>query len=300
MISRIDALHGALVADAASMGLHWMYDHEQLDCIEATGDVLFRHPDANVYEGHKAYFAHAAKRVGDYSQYGESANITAMLLASLMAAGDEYSTNKHREKFFSTFGPCGSYHGFADKPTKALIAKMITEGDDIPDKSGSDDDQMPALCVVPAVFAYECTDEVLSAAVSVTSINAMAIDGAKVLKNCLHLIATGVSLQQALKQSADTANNELKTLLLEAIDKPYDPRAAATHFGLPCHMTQGLPIAWHLLQHAEDYESVVRDNVRCGGDCCGRAMAVGSIAGLVFGVPDDMKRKVSDAGLWTK
>ncbi len=293
MISRIDALHGALVADAASMGLHWMYDHKQLDCIEATGDVLFRHPESNVYDGHKAYFAHAAKRVGDYSQYGTAANLTARLIAS----NGKYDTNKHREQFFSTFGPCGSYHGFADKPTKALIARMITEGDNIPDKSGSDDDQLPALCVVPGVFTYECTEDELIAAVSVTSTNAMAIDGARVLGHCLQLIASGEPLQQALKLAADTANDELKTLLVEAMDKPYDPRAVATHFGLPCHMTQGLPIAWHLLQNAADYESVIRENVRCGGDCCGRAMAVGSIAGLVFGVPDDMKRKVDDSSL---
>ncbi|MBX2836095.1 MAG: ADP-ribosylglycohydrolase family protein [Gammaproteobacteria bacterium] len=293
MVNRIDALHGALVADAASMGLHWMYDHKQLDKIEQTGELLFRQPDANLYAGQKAYFAHAAKRCGEYSQYGQSLRITAQLLTNL----DKYDTHKHREKFFETFGPCGSYHGFADKPTKALIARMIIEGDSIPDQSGSDDDQMPALCVVPAVFSNECGEDELTAAVSVTSTNAMAIDGARVLYSCLNHISSGLPLQQALKQAADSANEELKILLLEAIGKQYDPRGVATHFGLPCHMTQGLPIAWHLLQYTTDYESVIRENVRCGGDCCGRAMAVGSIAGLVFGVPDDMKRKVRDLSL---
>ncbi|MBX2886988.1 MAG: ADP-ribosylglycohydrolase family protein [Granulosicoccus sp.] len=292
-MNRIDALHGALVADAAAMGLHWVYDHQQLDNIEGTGELLFRQPDSNVYEGQKAYFAHAAKRCGDYSQYGEAARIT----AELITTNGGYTTTEHREKFFKTFGPCGSYHGFADKPTKALIARMITEGDNISDQSGSDDDQMPALCVVPAVFNHECGEDVLKAAVSVTSTNPMAMDGASVLHNCLNLITAGVPLQKALKQSIDNADKELKALLVEAMDKPYDPRAVASHFGLPCHMTQGLPIAWHLLLHATDYESVVRENVRCGGDCCGRAMAVGSIAGLVFGVPKELKIKVNDSSL---
>ncbi|MBX2838245.1 MAG: ADP-ribosylglycohydrolase family protein [Gammaproteobacteria bacterium] len=292
-MNRIDALHGALAADAASMGLHWMYDHQQLDAIEAGGDVLFRQPDANAYDGKKAYFAHAAKRSGDYSQYGQSASIAAKVIATHGA----YDTNQHRALFFDTFGPCGSYHGFADKPTKALIAKMIVEGDAISDQSGSDDDQLPALSVVPALFFNACDENDLTAAVSVTSTNATAIEGAQVLHRCLSLINSGESLQSALKTSAENANGELQPLLQEAIDRPYDFRAAAIHFGLPCHMTQGLPIAWHLLYHASDFESVVRDNVRCGGDCCGRAMAVGSIAGLVFGVPVNIKRRVNDASL---
>ena len=45
---------------------------------------------------------------------------------------------------------------------------------------------------------------------------------------------------------------------------------------------------WHLLKHGEDFESVVRDNIRCGGDHCGRALAAGAIAGYAFGVPDTL------------
>ena len=92
-----DALDGALVADAATMGLHWMYDQEQIKKIEATGDVLFRQPDAASYEGQKAYFAHAAKKVGEQSQYGQSV----LVVDDIMQAHGKYSVAEHQKHFFN-------------------------------------------------------------------------------------------------------------------------------------------------------------------------------------------------------
>ena len=40
-MNKNDAITGALVADAAGMGLHWLYDQEQIKLVESTGDILF-------------------------------------------------------------------------------------------------------------------------------------------------------------------------------------------------------------------------------------------------------------------
>lgn len=286
---RIDALYGALVADAATMGLHWLYDQDHIAIIEQSGDILFRQPDANNYEGVKSYFAHSVKKLGDYSQYGESV----LLIAKVIKRSGKYDIRTHQQLFFNTFGPCGSYHGFADRPTKALIARMIKDPDNLPLASGSDDDQLPALCSVPALFANKSTEEAITNAVSVTSIHKDAVNGAQVLNECLNRLQSGESLVEALTHSASGANTTLSKLLHEAMNQPqYRPLETAQQFGLACHMLQGLPLAWHLLQHAESFESVVRDNIRCGGDNCGRSMAIGSIAGLAFGVPEKLKIKV--------
>jgi len=290
---RVNAVIGALVADAATMGMHWIYDQEHIREIEKTGDLLFRQPDSNLYEGVKSYFAHGEKSVGDFSQYGESVRVVAQVIAQ----NGKYNVNEHQQLFFRTFGPCGSYHGFADRPTKALVARIIIDAENLVDASGSDDDQMPALCSVPALFASEASDDEVEKAVSVTSINQLAISGALVLNDCLKRVQSGESLPDALKYSAAKAEPHLAKQLQEAIDqREYRPLETALNFGMPCHMGQGLPVVWHLLQHANNFESVVRDNIRCGGDSCGRSVAVGSIAGLVFGVPDELQARVRN--LW--
>ena len=288
--SRYQSLIGALVADAATMGLHWMYDQGHIETISKSGDVLFRQPDANNYKNRKSYFAHAAKSVGQNSQYGECVRV----VAQVIRADGQYSTSAHRDFFLQTFGPCGSYHGFADRPTKALVAKIILEGDDIADASGSDDDQLPALCSIPALFAYDQGSDSVEKAVSVTSINTEAIGGARALYNCLQRLHDGEGLAEALTASASCAEPALSKLLIEALSKStYDPLGVANHFGMPCHIKQGLPVAWHILKHASDFESAVRDNIRCGGDSCGRSMAVGSVAAFVFGVPNEMEVMLS-------
>lgn len=280
----IDALNGALVSDAACMGLHWMYDQDQLKAIESTGDLLFRAPDKRAFENQKAFFAHAAKQAGELSHYGESARIVAQL-----ALDDAYSTANHRQAFAASFGPCGSYEGYADRPTKALIAKIILEDSELQDPSGTSDDQMPALCVVPGLFAAGAQMDTIQEAAGVISTHEHIAEGVTAIVTCLQTLQQGQSLQRALRKSIEVSTGELANKLEEALDWPGEnPLEVAEHFGLACKVYMGLPVAWYLLKHAEDFESLVRDNIRCGGDTCGRSMILGAIAGFAMGIPPSM------------
>lgn len=287
-MNRSDALTGALVADAASMGLHWLYDQEQIETVSASGDILFRQPDAAVYVDKRGYFAHANRRTGELSHYGESARIVGQL-----ASEGEYDASQHRQRFFDAFGPCGHYAGYADRPTKFLIAKIINEGDDIADPTGMDDNQMPALCVVPGLFAFSHSAQTINNAAQVISVNKDVVAAAGAVYQCLELIAEGQPLTEALRLSAAAMEGEVARLMKDALAiEQYQPLETAQRFGLACYVEHSLPVIWHLLNHASDFESVVRDNIRCGGDNCGRSMALGAIAGLAFSVPDAMLARV--------
>lgn len=289
-MGRNDAIAGTLVADAASMGLHWLYDQEQIKTIYTSGDVLFRQPDAAVYKDKKGFFAHGVRHTGELSHYGESARI-----AGQLAADGLYETIEHRQRFFEAFGPCGQYHGYADRPTKMLIARMLIEGDEITEPTGMDDNQMPALCVVPGLFSFEQSAETVSSAVQVISTNSDVVAGASAIYHCLDLVAQGKPLSEALHTSADSMNGPVGKLMQDALAiEHYQPLETAQRFGLACYVEHALPVVWHLLNHAKDFESVVRDNILCGGDNCGRSMALGAIAGLAFGVPDSMIERMSD------
>ncbi len=290
-MNRNNALAGVLVADAAAMGLHWLYDQEQIQLVEKTGDILFRAPDGNHFKDKRGFFAHAGKRAGDLSHYGESARIVGQLVAD-----GTYTTEAHRQIFLETFGPCGSYAGYADRPTKALVAKMLTDADKLSDPSGMDDNQMPALCSLAGLFAAQLPSDRVKPAVEVISVNADVLSGAHAVYRCMELVAQGVALPQALQRSADATDGPIGDLLQQALTLETDqPLEAATHFGLACYVEHALPVTWYLLRHAVDFESVVRDNIRCGGDCCGRSMALGAIAGLAFDIPATMIARMANA-----
>lgn len=288
-MNRNDAVIGALVADAAGMGLHWLYDQEQIKSIESTGSLLFRHPEHAVYENKRGAFVHGARHAGQLTHYGESARIVASI-----AKDQSYSVSLHQKEFMAAFGPCGAYHGYADRPTKHLIARMLLDGDELGNPSGMEDDQMPGVCVVPGLFAADVPVSKTLEAARVISTHADVLRAAAAVHSVLSQLITGTPLNAALATSAEAVDGELGEQMRKALQSNvYEPLESAREFGLACYVRHAMPLCWYLLNHASDYESTVRDNIRCGGDCCGRSMALGSIAGLAFGVPDAMQKKTA-------
>ncbi|MEK7844296.1 MAG: ADP-ribosylglycohydrolase family protein, partial [Pseudomonadota bacterium] len=54
----VAAILGALIADSASLGLHWLYDPKRIARIEQAKGLVFLQPDANDYAETQGYFAH--------------------------------------------------------------------------------------------------------------------------------------------------------------------------------------------------------------------------------------------------
>ena len=105
-----NAILGALVADAAALGLHWIYDQDRVR--EVAGNTPeFREPDASAYEGVPSFFAHGKKRAGDLSQYGEQALV---LLRSLVDNDGQLDAAHYERRFRDHFGPGGEYVGYID------------------------------------------------------------------------------------------------------------------------------------------------------------------------------------------
>ena len=114
------AILGALVADAASLGLHWLYDQARIREV-APEAPEFRFPTPADYEGVTGYYAHGNKRVGDLSHYGEQAMV---LLRSLAANNSRYDKTHYEDLFREHFGYGGEYVGYIDHPTRDTLYNL--------------------------------------------------------------------------------------------------------------------------------------------------------------------------------
>jgi len=115
-------LVGAAVADAASMGLHWIYAQPRVR--RAGGDTPeFTEPDPANYEGVPSYFAHAGRHAGDFSMYGESLMV---VLRSISEHG-EFDWQHYAQAFQGHFGFGGGYVGYIDTPTRETLVNMILQ-----------------------------------------------------------------------------------------------------------------------------------------------------------------------------
>ncbi|MDP7450943.1 MAG: ADP-ribosylglycohydrolase family protein [Arenicellales bacterium] len=117
---------GAFVADAATMGFHWMYSQRRISEL-APDQPEFRQPDEEDYDGNVGYFAHGKKRAGELSQYGEQMQV---MLTSLAENDGHYNKQHYQEQFRLHFGYGGDFRGYIDRPTRQTLDRIYRDESD--------------------------------------------------------------------------------------------------------------------------------------------------------------------------
>jgi hypothetical protein len=274
---------GALVADSAALGLHWIYDSDRIAEIEAARGprgLVFLQPEEANYAGGKGYFAHGGKASGESSAYGE----ICLLMLKHLAKHGRFNRVEYQSEYRACFGPGGKYVGYIDSPTRLTLRTLLPlEPADFPATSGADDDQHPSLAAIPSlVVAHTGTlDELMpriDEVVRITNNNETAVTAAQCSAAALFNLLQGMTMTQALTEALPFAGSVLRPLLEEALSMPEpDSVSAAARFGPACHVTEGLPVVFHIAQTASDYRSAVEANIRAGGDSCGRSIMLGDL-----------------------
>ena len=274
------AILGALVADSAALGLHWLYDPVRIAEIEATRGLVFLQPEADNYAGAKGYFAHGGRSPGDSTGYGE----VCLLMLEHLAKHGTFNRTGYQTEYRAHFGPGATFTGYIDSPTRLTLRTLLSlEPAEFPAASGADDDQHPALAALPALVATHAgTLEELMARVEevvrVTNNNVKAVTAAQCSAAALFEVLHGMPIAQALANALPFAGNTLGPLLEEALAIPtLDSVGVAKHFGMACHVAEGLPVIFHIARHATDYRIAIESNIRAGGDNCGRSIMLGAM-----------------------
>jgi len=277
---RVAAILGALIADSAALGLHWLYDSERIAQIEKIKGLVFLQPDANDYADTSGYFAHGNKSAGDSSGYGE----ICLLLLRHFAQHGQFNRVAYQTEYRSHFGPGGAYIGYVDSPTRQTLQTLLPlKPEDFPENSGADDDQFAALATIPVVVAMhtgsqESLKVKIDQVVRLTNHNDTAVAAAQYAGCVLLEVLSGKSINQAFTSALPHAGEKLTPLLEEVLQtRVFDSAAVAKRFGSACHVLEGLPVIAHIAQHVPNYRTAIEENIRIGGDSCGRAIMLGAI-----------------------
>ncbi|MDA3950660.1 MAG: ADP-ribosylglycohydrolase family protein [Spirochaeta sp.] len=117
-------VEGACIADAAALGLHWIYAQPKIRRA-APDKPEFLEPDPANYEGVPAYFAHGKRHAGDLSMYGEGVLVA---LRSVAETGT-FDWQHYARAFGEHFGFGGEYVGYIDTPTRITLINRIKQGE---------------------------------------------------------------------------------------------------------------------------------------------------------------------------
>lgn len=279
--SRVAAILGGLIADSASLGLHWLYDTDRIAQIEqAVDELAFLKSNADHYADTSGYFVHGHKPVGDSSGYGE----LCLLMLKHIAQHKKFDRVLYQTEYRAHFGPGGAFVGFIDTATRLTLRALLPLApEEFEAQSGADDDQFAALAMLPALvasFQQSRSDlmRLVEQVVRITNNNDMAVAAAQYAATVLFEVIHDKPMKQALHDALPLANEQLRSLLTQALSaEKLDSVAMAKQFGSACHVTQGLPIIVHIAQHAKDYREAIEANIRAGGDNCGRSVMLGAI-----------------------
>ena len=116
---------GALVADAAAMGFHWMYDQDKIKNLGGDAPEFFDPETSSKYYTRspelESTFVHAGRKPGDMTQYGEQLLV---MIKALAKNDGQLIQADYEHEFKKFFGPGGFWVGYIDRPTGRVLYNL--------------------------------------------------------------------------------------------------------------------------------------------------------------------------------
>ncbi|KAG6620404.1 ADP-ribosylation/Crystallin J1 [Phytophthora cinnamomi] len=288
------AVTGGFVADAATMGLHWIYDGDKMKQLaEARGEVgpEFYEPPSCPFYSYES---------GALSPYGAE---ILPLLENVAARGEfvaeEFATMSYRT--------AKAYTGYLNGVFKEMVAKGDT-GKKYPELASPSKDFHGGI-KAPVLVARYFEDMPLllqktREAVRVHEIGREAENAAVATALLIQQVVEGASVADAISAltSNEAVDADTRASIQQAIDavkaKNFpDATAAIAHFGKACPLPGVLQGSVFVLLTSGGYVEALRANILAGGDSCSRAIVIGAVTAAAQGgdaIPAEWKQKTKD------
>ncbi|TMW60403.1 hypothetical protein Poli38472_000445 [Pythium oligandrum] len=287
------AVVGGFVADAASMGLHWIYDPDKMkELVSAAPHPEFHEPPACPFYQYES---------GVLSPYGDE---VLPLLEDVATRGafvpEEFALVSYRA--------AKAYKGRLNH----VFRELVTKGDagaTYPNLATESKDLHGGIKVPVLVAKYLDDVSTLVAktkeATKVHQIGDEAEEAAVASALLLHQIVHGVSIREAVASltTNDQVGSTTRATVQEVLDavakKEFaDATAAIDKYGKSCGLPGVLKGSLFVLLTSNGYVDAVRANMVAGGDNCSRSILIGACAaaaavteGAMDPVPAEWKHK---------
>lgn len=274
------AVLGAFVADALSLGVHWVYN---------TGVIDKKFGRVERYYDPLTSF-HKGKKAGDFTHYGDQM----LVLLETLDKEKGFDATRFAQSWRDFFS---DYTGYFDKATKATLENM-DNGRDLTQSASASDDLAGASRMAPLVGVYgDNLNQLVRAARSQTAIthgDERVIASADFFARTIFAILNGKEPVPAMEAALNEqfAESEIAPLVRMGLQsKDRDTRETIAEFGQMCSVEVGLPGAVHLVaRHSGDFKTAMVENVMAGGDSSARGMLAGMVLAAAHGmdaIPDE-------------
>lgn len=280
----------ALLGNAATLGIHWIYDPIYLANLAKKESLFFRKQNKKMYEeAQPSYYAYPLAEVGDVTSQG----MFLFWLTEALKTNPNFSREAYGELIYSHIRPGGDYAGYIETYGHKLIIntlnqKMKLSLPTIP----MDDDHL--IGFIPYIATKQLGLP-----------NQRAWDLAQLFTTkeeypaCYEMfdaIIEGLnktSMQQAIQQAMVKAPRRFAVQLKKALEMTDTVAFVKDYAGTACAINQSVPIIVHLLFHSKDLKDAWQGNALISGAIAERAMLLTMVMGIKDPASKELMQRLS-------
>ena len=279
-----------LVANAATLGIHWIYDYKYLETLAKKESLLFMKQERVHFEAaENSYYSYPNSEVGDVTVQGD----ILIWLYEAMKDNPNLSQKDYSKLLYQQFKPGGTYSGYVESYAKkhviTILAKSINL--DVPKLEVMDDH---LVGFVPYLVCKEL-DLSIEKAWELTNVYSQDKDYYQYFKMFDALFASlpKLGLKKAIEEAIHLGPAKYQTALMKAIEMSDANKFIEQYSGRACAIKFSIPLIIHILYHTNSYEEAVSYNAPLGGAVSDRNTMIGAISAQVSKVPEDWLEKTA-------
>ncbi|MCF7924816.1 MAG: ADP-ribosylglycohydrolase family protein [Candidatus Izimaplasma sp.] len=280
----------ALTANAAGLGIHWIYDHDYLKELSKKQSLLFMKQEKEHFDkARPSFYVYPDAEVGDVSVQGE---ILKWLFKALKE-NPEFTSKEYEKMLYNKFKPGGDYTGYVESYGKEqvfnhLLKELRQDADSIKPM----DHQLVGF--VPYLVAKELdlSNELAFEFTKVYSEDPIFLEFFKFFDKLLAKLADN-KMKEAISLVIEETPNAFKEVFKKAIDIKDTNKFVEKYAGRACPIKHALPVIIHLLYHTNSYEEAIYESALIGGAVSDRNMLLGVMWAQVSEVPKEWIEKVN-------
>ncbi len=264
-----DLVLSSLVADAYSLGAHWIYDEKQLQILDVDWNNL---NDAKV-------IWHKGKVAGDFTHYGDQT----LWLYEYLQDKENFDINEYIQYWKAK---TEIYNGYIDGSTRETLENI--ENKVTPTGSPSTDLSIIGR-IAPLLLVSNSKEEFLEnveSLISATHNSNEAIVASKFFASLLLEVLNGKGIEESILALKENFDTKIQSYIYSGIaSKTDDTFQVIRDFGPACDISGGFEGVIHLLCKYDNFKDMIVCNARAGGDSSARGM----IAAIIFMAQEDKK-----------
>ncbi len=279
----------SLYANAASLGLNWVYNIPYLERLNKSEDLIFQPIDPAKYKrARKAVMGYPNAKVGDVSLQG---NILKWVVQAL-EENPELTQEDYKTVIYEKIKPGGVYEGWVESYGKKLIFNTMINNMELKrEPLEQNDDQMVGLVPYYATKSLGLSNDIAWNLTQAFSTN----EDYKLFFNVFDQLTDALktqSMNDALKDSLNyiPAHYGFKLNMALNVDHPKDILKIVSN---ACAIGYAIPLVYTILFHTDSFEDALRLNTMMGGASSDRGNLIGFLYSFNQAIDDDTLNKVN-------